>query len=765
MWQVFAIVTLDESTSAFAAGPWTQDGVTFEARVLNWGRIDRSIPVPAGMPRVADATVRLADTDVQMRRLFTEETYRRRTVEIRLVEREASPIVQTAPLFTGEIISVKFGYGHIELTLTDKLFSWLDEEFPALITPQQFPEATSSVFAPVTQGVLVEDRGAMPLSPVTPSRWIIAQNPIDELLAVYRRRPDEDSLTLVDPSEYVTTVVPKEFYDLSFNFTFLDFASSQPDGTEVRVNLNGINERGLFGTMPGVGGSPLRNPIDFALNMTYFFLRKHGIADPSVLFATDAIGVLRERFEPGGDLEAYADGAILEPITAREFFARFLVSFELAFFQCQTGNEAGKLTFGVLTDETTALPVGEHLILSQSFDQKAGIGTTNEVLYRYRPDYAASSWMHEALYVNEAEQNLLGVTDLDASPVVRRLKADREFLELWYVRESDTAAATIARRQNFKSVASYRQSFSLPLPEVRNSMELAGTLELTHRLGIDFGGYSSRKVKTIRTAFDLDRMAVDVDTIVLTPLIPELGTPDIVRVWYDVEGTSTAVQQYRKVPAETPNGTITTFTLPSVPLTGTERIFINGLYQIPSVDYTMSAAQIVFVRAPETGDKIEAFYDVTGTGNLSRPRTIPSGTVNGVNADFTLPETPVTDSERVYVGNFMMVKGVDYTMSTPTTIHFTSSVPQAGDRIYVFYDVTGTRKARRHRQTPVGPVNGINPLFIIEESPITDTEEVFVNAMPQFPPADYSFEGSFYISTFYPSGSRGIRFTEAPRRT
>lgn len=771
MWQCFALIILDESTTGVASGPWTQDGTTFEARVLNWGRIDRAIPCPAGMPQIADATIRLADTDVAMRRLLVDETFRRRTVEIRLVDQDASPILETPPLFTGEIQSVRFGYGYVEVSLADKLYSWLDEEFPALLTPETVPEfgLTASVFAPVIQGTLEEPLGAVPLNQISSTRWVVAEHPVSITTAVYRKRPDEDEFSLVSNAEYTGTLFAKTFYDLDFQFTFLDFFEAQPEGTEIRVNIKGINERGLFGTMPGVGGVPevpVRNPIDFFIGMTFFFLRKHGIPDPSVLFATESMQVLHDRFEPGGDLEGYADCAILEPITAREFLSRFLTSFELSIFQDQIGREAGLLTFGVLTDDTTATPVDESLILWQSFQQEAGRATSNEILYRYKPDYILNSWGVEILTSNTEEQRLLGVTE-DSSPPVRHLKADREFLEMWYVRDGSTAANSINRRLNFKSVTSYRQRFRLPLPQVRNAMEPCGQLALTHRLGLPFGGYRDRDVKILRTAFDLDSLAVEVDTIVRVPEPPEFGDPDIISLWYDVPGAYNALQKYRVQPNESPNDVRTTFTFNETPLTDTDRVYVNGIYQIPDVDYTrISGGQnVVFTNPPLTGDVIEQFYDVAGTGNLSRPRTVPSGSVDGSNADFVLPETPVTDSERVYVGNFMMIKGTDYSMSTPTTIHFLSGVPQTGDSIYVYYDVVGTRKLRRHRVSPIGPVNGINPLFVIEETPVSDTEEIFVNAMPQFPPNDYSFQNSHYLSTFHPSGSREILFTSSPRRT
>lgn len=770
MWQLFARITLDSAVEGFASRHWTQQLVLWEGRVQSWGRIDRSIPSAAAMPQIASGTLRFADTDLRLRRLLIEDTYRSRTVELFLAERASSPILDTPPIFTAEIESFRTGTAYCEVDVTDKLYSWLDEEFPPLTED----ENQQPVFAPVLNGILTgfSGQGAVPVPRISSTRWVVACHPILSLDAVYRRAEGEDAFTLVSDAEYHVVEEEATKYGMSVTFTYLDFVTAQDEAAEIQIDVHGIRLRGGWGTLPTYQTSPntaIRNPIDFYINMAFFFTSRHGILDSSYLHATESIGILRARFEPGGDLEGFCDTAILEPITAREFLSRFLVSFELQMYQRQSGSEAGLLEFGVLSDSGSALAVSESLILEEAFHEVAGSKIATSILHRSGQDYITGNWAFESALDNEFEAGVLGVTDNTVSPVVRRAKVEREIIEMWYVRDPGTAGRSAQRRMQFQSIGSYRQTFRLPLPEVVRTLELCGSIALSHPLGLQFGGYVAREAKVLRTTYDLDRLAVDVETIVHTPLVPQFeGLSDIISAWYDMPGVSDAMQKYRIQPAETPDDVERLFTLPDEPDDDSERIYVNGILQIPGRDYIMVGDVIGFlntIEPPATGDVIEAWYDVPGVGNLSRAWIVPSGAIDGANDDFVLPETPVTDSERIYVGIMMMVKGVDYEMSTATTIHFLSGVPQTGDLIYVFYDVVGTRRIRRHRQNPIGPVNGINPLFIIEETPNTGSEEVFVNSVIQFPTTDYSFEQSAYITRFHPAGSRGIRFTSSPRRS
>lgn len=68
-------------------------------------------------------------------------------------------------------------------------------------------------------------------------------------------------------------------------------------------------------------------------------------------------------------------------------------------------------------------------------------------------------------------------------------------------------------------------------------------------------------------------------------------------------------------------------------------------------------------------------------------REVPTGTVNGSNATFTLANTPTAGTEEVYVNGILQNVGVgnDYTISTNTITFLTGAIPQTGDVVLVNY--------------------------------------------------------------------------------
>ena len=64
-------------------------------------------------------------------------------------------------------------------------------------------------------------------------------------------------------------------------------------------------------------------------------------------------------------------------------------------------------------------------------------------------------------------------------------------------------------------------------------------------------------------------------------------------------------------------------------------------------------------------------------------REVPSGTINGSNATFTLASTPSGGSEEVFLNGLLMTKLVDYTINGRTIIMLT--VPEPGDYLRVSY--------------------------------------------------------------------------------
>ena len=66
---------------------------------------------------------------------------------------------------------------------------------------------------------------------------------------------------------------------------------------------------------------------------------------------------------------------------------------------------------------------------------------------------------------------------------------------------------------------------------------------------------------------------------------------------------------YNEVPTGAPNGILVTFTLANTPTSGTLRLYLNGVRQAPTSDYTLATATITMVVPPATGDTLLADYN------------------------------------------------------------------------------------------------------------------------------------------------------------
>lgn len=64
----------------------------------------------------------------------------------------------------------------------------------------------------------------------------------------------------------------------------------------------------------------------------------------------------------------------------------------------------------------------------------------------------------------------------------------------------------------------------------------------------------------------------------------------------------------RETPAGSVDGLNAAFTLANTPIAATVQVYVNGLLQEPTDDYSLSGATVTFVTAPLLGDKVRAVY-------------------------------------------------------------------------------------------------------------------------------------------------------------
>jgi len=116
----------------------------YEARVKQWGYVDRSIPVPSGLPQLGDCRIQLIDTDRKFRDLLAVQTPRRRLIDLRIV-REGESESDNDPFATFEIYDAEFTAGLVDITGRDVNFSWIDKKIDGLINRTNFPDLMEGI--------------------------------------------------------------------------------------------------------------------------------------------------------------------------------------------------------------------------------------------------------------------------------------------------------------------------------------------------------------------------------------------------------------------------------------------------------------------------------------------------------------------------------------------------------------------------------------------------------------------------------------------
>lgn len=537
----------------------------YEPFVVSWGVFENSIPSPAGLPIVGDAKFKLAESQARKwRDLFSHQTPRRRKVVLwalfegeSLAFRQTSPLEPRTPFFTGEIVDAIFNADRsIDITCRDTVFAWIDEPIPAMITKDIYPgllDRFEGQFLPIVTGMVRTDeelsspdqrnkRGQIALPQMgwndeTGDRWGIAAHPCTRVV-VYRKVEltvsSNSALTssfgdgtqieeweLVDPGEYTETLIPITAFGIQMYHHVIDFFVLQADGTELRADIDGPDFRGNWeglaevGTpvgsplVPPTGGTALRNAIDFFINMTYFVMSKAGVSID--VFDTDDIIALREKFE---SLGIKCDGAITKPITCREWLAQFLISFNLDMWQKRNGKISLNYTDEENIDRT--IYTETDLILENTFSERLPEKPYNQYQFRYKYNYADDAWGTWGL-LDTLDQSVLAIIDVP--------KIEKEVVDLQFVRDDATAITVTTHRSEFQALGSYSQEWKLPLPEVRVDLELSSLIGVTHRMGLETGGYVNREVKVLKMRHDLDNLVTTVSGVLRVPQIVAVVSP------------------------------------------------------------------------------------------------------------------------------------------------------------------------------------------------------------------------------------------------
>lgn len=167
---------------------------------------------------------------------------------------------------------------------------------------------------------------------------------------------------------------------------------------------------------------------------------------------------------------------------------------------------------------------------------------------------------------------------------------------------------------------------------------------------------------------------------------------------------------------------------PGIPLWGNDAIFpSNTFYSVAVADAKKNIVQCGIYQFTGSGE-----MDLSGVSQLPTAPGTPlfaddqplSGTINGINAAFSLPQSPQPQSSvQLYKNGVLQKQGTDYTMQGFFVIYKPVSIPQPGDTHVAYFRFIGTSAAFQQvpnfadGEVPAGAIDGNNKAFSFAHIP------------------------------------------------
>lgn len=130
----------------------------------------------------------------------------------------------------------------------------------------------------------------------------------------------------------------------------------------------------------------------------------------------------------------------------------------------------------------------------------------------------------------------------------------------------------------------------------------------------------------------------------------------------------------------------------------------------------------------------------------------PAGSVNGVNAVFTLPSSPVpAQSLLLFRGGVMQRAGIEYSLAGATVTFGVGLQPLAGETLTAYYRTTGVGSVPQFidATTPAGSINGVNQVFTLPVTPFPASSlQMYRNGLMAKAGIDFTLAGT--TVTFLP---------------
>jgi hypothetical protein len=125
---------------------------------------------------------------------------------------------------------------------------------------------------------------------------------------------------------------------------------------------------------------------------------------------------------------------------------------------------------------------------------------------------------------------------------------------------------------------------------------------------------------------------------------------------------------------------------------------------------------------------------------------VPAGTLNGVNATFTLVSAPIPASSLAIFRNGLLLRQTgDFTITGNTIVFVAGAIPQSADAVLASYRISVVLPGVGFvdGETPTGAVNGVNTVFTLAQTPSPTTSlAVYRNGLRVKSVSNYTATGN-----------------------
>lgn len=184
----------------------------------------------------------------------------------------------------------------------------------------------------------------------------------------------------------------------------------------------------------------------------------------------------------------------------------------------------------------------------------------------------------------------------------------------------------------------------------------------------------------------------------------------------------------------TGDGQTTEITLNNKPNEYTLRVYLNGVRQHPN-DYSVVDTTVTFNDPPLWGDIIQVFYEPYKPSQEIGGE-VPTGSIDGSNAEFTLSETPDPGSVNVYLNGILQTSSAYIVNGDVVTLN---QAPLDGDYIIIDYKTDSAPENAAFNQSPTGLVNGSNMVYTLPVS--AERVMVYLNGVRQLEDTHFTHTG------------------------